>query len=267
MKDKLDIFVFTHKTPKYLPSNECYKLVVLEKDKDKINKDLNPIICTNNKENIFEFERSYSEGSRIHYIWKNIELKEYIGTAHYRRFFDFLDNIPNLDEIFKTHDVILPKFELWSPIYEQYKTSHNIKDFDMVIDIIKDIYPEYYEETIKNINSKDLKLCNIFIMKKDMFKKYCEFVFNILDEYNKRMGFKNDLDVFNWVSNHIEEYCYGKSGLLYSVPYQARIQSFLMERIGNIFYNKNFKNPYTVELLLTEVNFEEERSVFKVYEK
>lgn len=267
MENKLDIFVFTHKTPDYLPSNKCYKLVTLECDKNKINSELDTIICDNNKENIFNLERSYSEGSRIHYIWKNIELKEYIGTAHYRRFFDFLDNIPNIDEIFKTHDAILPKFELWMPIKNHYKLNHNLNDLNMVINIIKDIFPEYYESALENIQSTDFKICNIFIMKKEMFYKYCEFVFGVLNEYDKRMGFNTDLDVFNWVANHMEEYCYNRVGMLKSVPYQARIQAFLMERLSSIFYNKNFKNPYLVELILTEVHFEEEPTIFKIYEK
>ena len=137
----------------------------------------------------------------------------------------------------------------------------------MVIDIIREKFPEYYETTIKNINSNNFKFCNIFIMKKEMFNKYCEFVFGVLDEYNKRMGFKTDLDVFNWVANHMEEYCSNRIGMLESVTYQSRIQAFLMERIGNIFYNKHFKNPYLVDLVLTEVHFEEEKTMFKLYEK
>jgi hypothetical protein len=267
MENKLDIFVFTHRTPDFLPTNKCYKLVALECDKDKVKSNLETIICSNNKENIFNFERAYSEGSRIHYIWKNIELKEYVGTAHYRRFFDFMDDIPNLDEIFKTHDAILPKFNLWSNIEEQYSDVHNIKDLYTVIDIINDIYPEYYETALNCLKSYDFNLCNIFIMKKEMFNKYCEFVFSILDEFNKRMGFKTDLDVFNWVANNIDEYCSNKIGMINSIPYQARIQAFLMERIGNIFYKKNFKNPYLVELVITEINFDEEITLFKLYEK
>ena len=267
MENKLDIFVFTHKTPDFLPTNKCYKLVTLERDKDKVKSNLDTIICNKKKENIFNFERAYSEGSRIHYIWKNIPLKEYVGTAHYRRFFSFLDNIPDLDEIFKTHDAILPNFDLWDTVKGQYKANHNIKDLEKVIDIINEYYPEYSETAKIYLQNKDFIPCNIFIMKKEMFEKYCEFVFDILDKYNKAMGFTCDLDVFNWVANRTDEYCYNKNGLLHSVPYQARIQAFLMERISNIFYNKNFKNPYMADILLTEVHFEEEKTIFNIYEK
>lgn len=267
MENDLDIFIFTHKTPKILPQNKCYSLVALECDKDKVKSDLNTIICDNKKENIFNFERAYSEGARIHYIWKNIPLKKYVGTAHYRRYFDFLDNIPDLDVIFKTHDVILPKFDFWSTIENQYKHSHNIDDLYKIIDIIHKYYPEYYETSLNTLKSENFIPCNIFIMTKESFNEYCEFVFGVLDKYNEIMGFKNDLNVFNWVVNHIGNYTDNKYGMLYNTTYQSRIQAFLMERISNIFYNKNFKNPYKVDLVLTEVNFEEERTVFKIYEK
>jgi hypothetical protein len=268
MNNDLDIFVFSHKTPSILPDNEAYKVVCLEKDNNKIDKNLNKIVCCNDKENIFNLEHAYSEGSRIHYIWKNIPLKKYIGTAHYRRYFDFMEDIPNLDELFNTYDIILPKFNLgWSSIKGQYANSHNIEDLEIIENIIKEDYPDYYETALSTLNNGQFRPCNIFIMKSDMFYKYCEFVFGVLEKYNNIMHFNNDIDVFNYVLNNIPKYCENKSGMLYSINYQARIQAFLMERISNIFYNKNFKNPYLAELVLTEQNFEIETEFFKLYEK
>ncbi len=263
MEDKLDIFIFTHKTPKFIPSNKCYKMVALECDKDKVNCNLEKIVCDSSKDNIFNFERAYSEGSRIYYLWKNYPLKEYVGTAHYRRFFDFIDNIPNLDNLFKTYDAILPKFDLWTTVKNQYTLNHNLKDLNKIIEIINEYYPEYSDAAKTFIDGDNFIPCNIFIMKKEMFNEYCEFVFGVLDKYNAIMGFENDLDVFNWVINHFEDYTSNRVGMLYSIPYQARIQSFLLERISNIFYNKKIKNPYMVELVLTEINFDEEKTIFK----
>lgn len=267
MENNLDIFIFTHKTPNFLPFNKSYKLVAIEKDKDKIKSTLDTIICNKHNDNIFNLERSYSEGSRIYYIWKNIPLKKYIGTAHYRRYFEFIDDIPNLDDIFKTYDVILPKFNFWDTIKNQYQNSHNIKDLNKIVEIIEKYYPEYYETTIETINKKEFVPCNIFLMKREDFIEYCEFVFGVLDKYNEIMNFKNDLDVFNWVLSNTTEYCDNKTGMLNSIPYQSRIQAFLMERISNIFYNKKFKNPYMMDIVLTEVHFEEEKNIFNIYEK
>lgn len=268
MEEKLDIFVFTHKTPKFIPKNKCYKMVCLEEDETKVNTELEKIVCYRENDNLLDLEHAYSEGARIHYIWKNIPLKKYVGTAHYRRFFEFMNNIPNMDDIFKTHDAILPDFNLgWSSLENQYANSHNIEDLKTIIDIIKEFYPEYYATAIKTIEGADFYPCNIFIMEKEMFEKYCEFVFGVLDRFNEKMNFKTDLDTFNWVVNHLNEYCEKKQGMLESANYQARIQAFLMERISNIFFNKNIKNPYLCELRLTELNFDIETDFFKLYEE
>lgn len=268
MEKDLDIFVFSHKTPKILPKHDAYKVVCLEDDLKNVNVSINPIICDSKNENILNLEHAYSEGARLHYIWKNVPLKKYIGTAHYRRYFDFMEKIPDLNEVFKEHDAILPKFNLgWDSIKEQYKNSHNIDDLNRVKDIIRRYYPDYYETTISTLNSPNLKPCNIFIMTSQMFNEYCEFVFGVLEKYNQEMGFKNDLDVFNHVLNNLDSYCKDKKGMLYSAYYQSRIQAFLMERISTIFYNKRIKNPLLIDLVLTEQNFDIETEFFKLYEE
>ena len=268
MKNNLDIFVFSHKTPKILPKHDAYKIVCIEEDANKIDGDFTKIICDKTKDNIFNLEHAYSEGSRMYYIWKNIPLKKYVGTAHYRRYFEFMENIPNLDELFETYDAILPNFYLgWPSIIKQYNNSHNIKDLNIILDIIEKYFPEYNTIAKKTVENSDFKPCNIFIMTSKMFNDYCCFIFGVLDKYNERMGFKTDLDVFNHVVNDIPHYCENKIGMLHSVNYQARIHAFLLERISNIFYNKHIKNPYMVDLVLTEQNFDIETQFFKLYEK
>ena len=54
---------------------------------------------------------TYSEMSKLYYIYqlykKGIISSKYVGINHYRRYFTFTDNIPNLDEIFKKYDSII----------------------------------------------------------------------------------------------------------------------------------------------------------------
>ena len=68
----------------------------------KKNYTLNVINSKNNNE-LFEKRIGYSEGSKIYYIWKlykNNQIKsKYIGFNHYRRIFNFGNNIPNLDTL------------------------------------------------------------------------------------------------------------------------------------------------------------------------
>ena len=48
----------------------------------------------------------YSEIMSYFYIKDNIELKKYVGACSYRKYFEFMDDIPNMDEVFKQCDAI-----------------------------------------------------------------------------------------------------------------------------------------------------------------
>ena len=70
-------------------------------------------------------------------------------------------------------------------------------------------------------------------MKKEDFFKYCEFMFDILFEFDRRNNFSSDNDVLNYTKK-----IYNDSNMSNR---QSRLQAFLSERISNIFFNKNFK--------------------------
>ncbi|MCD8377340.1 MAG: DUF4422 domain-containing protein [Candidatus Gastranaerophilales bacterium] len=55
-----------------------------------------------------------------------------------------------------------------------------VKDFDLMIDIVLSDYPEYREVVEKNINGYKKSLYQMFIMKKELFFEYCEFLFGVL---------------------------------------------------------------------------------------
>ena len=116
---------------------------------------------------------------------------------------------------------------------EQFCITHICKNYGEILDIIKDKRPEYYEAAISTENIKEFFCCNSFIMKKKDFFNYCEFVFDILFEFDKRNNFSSDDDVLNYVMNY-----YNDSNTYY---YQSRLQGFISERLANIFYHKNFR--------------------------
>lgn len=259
----LSIFVFAHKDFELYPSNDVYKTVVLNEDECKDIK-LERIVCQKDKDDKLKLEHSYSEGARLHYIWKNIELPKYIGTAHYRRYFDFYDKVPDMDKIFTEYDGILPKFDFgWPSVRINYECVHNIKDYLHIIEIIKKRFPEYLESA-NYVSDHDLLYpCNLFVLKRETFLKYCEFVFGVLDIFDKEMGFNTDLDVYNHVVNHMEEYIkYGAKPNGFTF-YQSRIQAFLMERISTIFFYKEIKNPLLLDILITDIQYDFERDWFK----
>ena len=265
MNENLDIFVFAHCDFDKKPENPCYKIVSIE-DFD-IQSSLEHIICCASKDSIFSKEHGYSELARIHYIWKQQHLKDYVGTAHYRRYFEFYNEIPNIDEIFKEHDAILPNFELWGEnIYSNYSACHAKKDLVQVLDIICKYYPDYFQCAIDTITSNKFYPCNIFILRKEMFNQWCEFVFGVLEKFDEINGFSTDEDIFMHVIMNHEIYTDNKVEPNSRPYYQARIEAFLSERLSTIFLNKNVMNPYMCDMILTEVHDEYELEYFKYKE-
>ena len=262
-----DIFIFGQGVPKHYPKSPEYKLVAYEDITEPCDIDVINLSKSYNFSNIRQLEHAYSEGARIYQLWKNYPLKKYVGTAHYRRYFEFYDNIPNLDDIFAEHDAIFQLFDIgWPSIRANYEGCHNIDDLNMCVKIIKDWWPEYSDAADYVMDNKYFVPCNIFLVTREMFCKWCNFVFGVLNDYNEEMGFYTDLDVCNWVVNHMDKYVWGKGGLPNtSTAYQTRIHAFLMERLSSIFFYKEVKNPYYCDIVLTETNFDFEKSYFKQF--
>ena len=262
-----DIFIFTESIPNVYPKSDEYKLVTLKPLDSPC--DIENIIVGNYSDPILEMEHAYSECARIHALWKNYPIKKYIGLNHYRRYFDFFDKVPNLDEIFSKHDVIYPKFNLGWPLIEaNYAGCHNIEDLKKCVEIIEKYWPGYSDSAKYVMENGFIVPCNNFITTKEMFNSWCDFVFGVLDEYNKQMGFKTDLDVYNHVVNNMDKYVEGKGGLPNSsTAYQSRIHAFLSERLSTIFFHYNALSPYNIDIVLTETHFDFEKTYFKQYEK
>ena len=78
-------------------------------------------------------------------------------------------------------------------------------------------------------------------MKKDDFIQWGEFVFGVLLELDRRYNLTTDEDIKNLMREEIR-----KSGRKMDLDYQSRLEAFLSERIGGIFYEKHFKKIYEI---------------------
>ena len=175
--------------------------------------------------------------------------------------------IPNMNEIFSYYDSILPNFELgWNNVYQNYSTCHSKNDILLVLDIICKYYPQYFEAAVDTFTSDKFYPCNIFILKREMFNEWCEFMFGVLGKFDEIRGFKTDDDILKYVIDNHQEYTLNKGGQNGEINYQTRIEAFLSERLSTIFFTKNIKNPYMVDMMLTELHEEYEREYYNYKE-
>lgn len=173
-------------------------------------------------DNISNKRESYCELTVQYWAWKNVQA-DYYGLCHYRRYLSFLPEdkkrlnewsnyiVPRLDEdaihqhqlddekgikgFVANYDVVtmcpveLEKVHRASA-YEQYEKDGvrlHIRDLDIMLDIIRERHPDYAEAAEKYIFGKKQYIGNIFIMRKELFFSYSQWLFDILAEFDKRV--------------------------------------------------------------------------------
>ena len=168
-------------------------------------------------DNIAQKNAMYCELTTQYWAWKNVDAR-YYGFCHYRRYFDFssmeheenaygevmddyidwgsqkrygLDDNTIVEGV-KGYDIVttgikdLEKFpeEYLSP-YDHYSRAPYLKiaDLDRVLDIVKELHPDFAEDVDSYISGHYTCFCNMYIMRKDLFFRYCEWMFPILDQF------------------------------------------------------------------------------------
>ena len=152
-------------------------------------------------ENISLKNPEYCELTGIYWAWKNLEA-DYIGLAHYRRHFgkspDKLLDTDSAKKLLEKCDVIVPKIRNYyiENLYSHYVNTLHADPLDKTFEIIKEKYPDYAPEMQKLHTRKSAHMFNMFIMKKEYFDAYCEWLFDILGELETRVD-SSQYDTFH----------------------------------------------------------------------
>lgn len=202
-------------------------------------------------ENISDLNPMYCELTTQYWAWKNVDA-EYYGFCHYRRYFDFspvrhTENVygeiideyideetqkkyclddASIEKMVRQYDVItteikdLRKFpgDAGTP-RAQYHLAPRLVDADLdrVIEILKEMHPEYAQDADAFLDGSRSCFCNMFIMRKDIFFDYCSWLFPILEEFVAR----TDMSL------------YSKEAL--------RTPGHLSERLFNVYYQHHLR--------------------------
>ena len=192
-------------------------------------------------DNISYKNRMYCELTAQYWAWKNDTGADYYGFWHYRRYMSFSDEFfphnPFEDvEIDWLDDSVLEKLSIdetsmrekisqydviaTSPVRlkklnrhlksnrHQYElTPYQYKeDLDVMLDIIREKHPEFYDIAVWYLDKSPVGYyCNMFIMRKELFQEYSEWLFTILEEHERRRDY-TDYDVTGYrVSGYLGE--------------------------------------------------------------
>lgn len=143
--------------------------------------------------NISQKNASFCELTGLYWAWKNLD-SDYLGLAHYRRHFKGRDNSKDAfekvltnkeaDILLSNTDILVTKKRKYyiENIYDHYNHTLYIETLDTARDIILKKYPSYIKSFDACMKHKYMHAFNMFIMKKDKFNEYCEWLFDILFE-------------------------------------------------------------------------------------
>lgn len=191
------IIIATHKKYK-MPEDEIYiPLQVGAEGKESLGYEKD-----NTGDNISFKNPFFCELTGLYWAWKNLNA-DYIGLSHYRRHFTCNKKIPKTEqekfkillnseqanELLNDVDIILPKKRKYyiENLYDHYKHTMFIEPLDETRNIIEEQCPEYLQEFDKLHKRTSSHMFNMFVMKKEYLNRYCEWLFKILFELEKRV--------------------------------------------------------------------------------
>lgn len=179
-------------------------------------------------DNISEKRMSYCELTVQYWAWKNVRA-DYYGLCHYRRYHNFSGNdypvakgeanngcvvTETLSEdtiekfgltenqirkYLKDADIVVHKPIVTTEFgvknnYDAMKNSpkyHNVHDVDLMLKVISEKYPEMTKTAYQYMHGSDEWIYNCYVMSTEVFNAYCEWLFDILFEVEKRIDTEN----------------------------------------------------------------------------
>ena len=162
-------------------------------------------------ENISDRNSSYNEMTSLYWAWKNYDKlgnPDYVGLMHYRRHFVWRENETIVYNIENFNEATYLDEINYSPekakkmldgcdfvthigkvmnVYQHYIENHKKEDLDLAVKIMLEKYPQYKDVTERYFAQDYSNFCNMFIFNKKIFFEYCEWIFDILEEFENRV--------------------------------------------------------------------------------
>ncbi len=216
----LKILVCCHK-PCIIPSNSNGILLPIQVGKALTDIDLH--IQGDNEvnghpcDNISEKNPSYAELTGYYWAWKNIRTiypdVKYIGITHYRRYFAFdekeyfsesirksWDNVEHYTvNAEKVADILDKGFVITSkrvvlpyPLHIFYCMTTVSADYQTFKDIVQEKFPDYFDAFVQVLERNNkYSPRNMLIMTIEDFDSYCEWLFALMSEAEKRINYED----------------------------------------------------------------------------
>lgn len=288
-----DIKIYTchHKPSSFLSAATIHPLHV-----GKANS-LNDIGCPGDDtgDNISFKNPFYCELTAHYWVWKNEHLADYVGFMHYRRHLNFspkqdypedvwgVVNSPVIDAAYKAkfglsdevisesirgYDLVVPR--KWSVTsagsknnFEHYEKGEflHISDYQAAIEVVTELYPDY-ASAIKTFNTAaGGYYTNMFVMKKNMFTAYSEWLFSILSVLEHRISMNNYNAQEKRVIGHIAERLFNIYLIKQQEEKQLKIKELQRTFVTEETFNGKLKPAFSENAAPIVISFDDNYAI------
>ena len=235
MNDDARIYICTHTDFRCPVSDPVYEVV---DSRDLFEGDM----ADNGMDALF-----YSELLTYHEISERDDLPRYVGFCHYRKYFSFMDDVPDIGALVERHGcVTLPPLRFESSVYEQYEKCFFFADLDIMRAIVHERHTWFHPAFEEMLRGNVLHPCNMFIMRSEDFRKCMFIVWDLLERWLDVVG-----DVKRRILDHKALYSQ-KNARGDTLEYQYRIGGNLGERLTSALVSHFFPNAKEYGLVVTE---------------
>ena len=191
----------------------------------------------------------YSELWNMKKVSERKQLPKYIGFCHYRRYFGFMNAVPDIASTIEKHGAIttIPA-DLLMTMRQQYATWGNPEDLQIATEIINEKYPDFAKAWNRSLDSKKMRLGTLSIMRTEDWKEMLAVMWDVANELLKRIGG----DIEKRVRENQEAYKVEKFGL----THELRVGGQMAERINSAWMDWKFPNAAQFPLAVTQEKIE-----------
>lgn len=235
-KQDAKIYICAHSDFKRRVYNPIYEVADARKPNGKAAKDVAPDGLPGS---------FYSEILTYQRIAAKKTLPSMVGFCGYRKYFDFMDDVPDL---LQAGCIVAQNMDMRMSMREQYRSFSNVEDIDLLTEIINAKTKDFAQPWQMALRRYSLHPYSMFIMPSKEFRRMMKLVTDLLEEWVKQVGVEN---IESRVTDQPTKYNIGASSYC-TIQNALRMGGNLGERIISAWIDWQFPDAQQVPVKITQ---------------
>ena len=207
-------------------------------------------------ENISKKNKTFCELTGLYWAWKNTDAEVY-GLCHYRRYLgnrrwwkpakQRLLTETEIGALLDGADVLLPRKRHYviETRGSQYAHAHHAEDLRCMEQILRERCPAYLPAWNWMLKTRSGHICNMFIMRREHFRAYCAWLFDLLFEAEARLDIsayaEKDRRVFGYLAERLLDVWIRTEGLSFREAPMICLEKQHWAQKGAVFLKRKLR--------------------------